>query len=87
MKVDIRDINPESFYQDFEEPCIDVCCDENKSLCAICEENEAKILVSYERTFDGLKKSFKERVCFGCYSAPDFQELMSEYDNVKITLL
>ena len=58
---------------------------EFKGLCAICDENEAKVHIDYEKPSIQFGVTFKTSLCFGCYSAPDFQDLLKTYDNVEIS--
>jgi len=60
-----------------------VQCDEDHTLCAHCEDEKAMVRVSYERN----NKSFEIDLCMECYSCPDFHELKSTYQNVKVKLI
>jgi len=81
MTIDIRELgNIESFYQEMTEPerfeglrQIEMC-----DCCDPAEINEAMI----ELTF----KNRKEKVCMGCYSCPDMQEIIKR-DQPKIKLI
>ena len=86
--MELRDnFEVESFYRWMEEVNenfpIPVQCDEDYTLCAHCEDEKAMVRVSYERN----NKSFVIDLCMECYSCPDFQELKSTYQNVKVKLI
>ena len=82
-RIYIHRPDPPEGYGAFDTP---VECDEDKSLCSICETEKVTIWVRYERTY-GIKKSFHIKLCMACYAHPDFQELKSKYQNVKVELI
>jgi len=89
MAVDIReDFNIESFYGWMDEVndnfIFPVQCDEDPTKCAVCEEMNAIVEVTYKRK--GV--TFSERTCMRCYAHPDYQDLkhtfMEEIISVKL---
>ena len=50
--------------------------------CAVCDKEEAKVLVRYERSL----KRFREELCLKCYCVPDYQIFLSKVKH-KVTRL
>ena len=55
--------------------------------CNVCEENEAKILVRTDNCLRRIGHTLKEEVCFGCYSAPDYQVILKKSKIISTTLI
>jgi hypothetical protein len=58
-----------------------------KGLCAICETEPEKLMVKYERCFEGVKKRFSEHVCKECFDDPDYQDVLKGKRIISITKL
>jgi len=56
-------------------------------VCALCSENEVKILVRYKSASDDFKQTLNEEICFECYSKPDYQDFLRGRDDIKIVLV
>jgi hypothetical protein len=80
MQIELNELGGiESFYQNMTEGSKLYFSESEKiPICAICNQEIAKIEVDF--------KDRKELVCFECYSAPDYQDLIFKY-NAKRKLI